>query len=81
MTARDIFGLILRLLAVWLFVWGCWNLIAALFYLPATIQAFISQSTFAYSSLRYGIYGAPATVFGILVLRFADPIVRFTYRS
>jgi hypothetical protein len=81
MTARDIFGLILRLLAVWIFIWGAWQLTAALAVFPASVQAVISGNHLAYGSVTYAVYGLPAVFGSLLVLRFANAIIHFTYRG
>jgi hypothetical protein len=80
MTARDLFGVFLRLGAGWLLVWGCWQLVAAVVYIPATVKAVITQGQLSYGSIAYAAYGLPAVGASVLVLRFADAIVNFTYR-
>jgi hypothetical protein len=81
MTARDIFGLILRLLAVWIFIWGAWQLTAALAVFPASVQAIFSGSHIAYGTVAYTVYGLPAVLGSVIVLRFANAIIYFTYRG
>jgi hypothetical protein len=81
MTARDIFGLVLRLLLVWIFIWGCWQLTAALCYLPASVQSWLTDQHLPYSSLTYAVYGLPAVVISAIALRFANGIIAFTYRG
>jgi hypothetical protein len=79
MKPQDIFGIILRSIAFWLCVWGAWNTIAGIKYLLPTITAWISGTTYQYDSFGYFIYGLPAFLSGIIILRFADFFVRFTY--
>jgi hypothetical protein len=79
-TPRDIFGLVLRLTALWIFVWGCWQLSAAVAMLWRTLQALIDGTILPYTSFNYAVYGLPAVAGSVLVLRFADGIVDFTYR-
>jgi hypothetical protein len=81
MTARDIFGLVLRLAMLWIFIWGCWQLAASAIYLPTTLQAVVTGEHLAYGSLTYFAYGFPAVLGSILILRFAQAIIGFTYRS
>ena len=80
MSPRDIFGLVLRLVALWVLVWGCWQLSAAVAMLWRTIQALMTGPALEYSSFTYFIYGVPAVIFSMLLLRFAEDIVDFTYR-
>ncbi len=80
MTSRDIFGLILRLTALWVFVWGCWQLTAAGAMSWRTLQSLMDGTTLPYTSFNYAAYGLPAVVGSVLVLRFAEWILTFTYR-
>ena len=83
MKARDIFGLVLRCAALWIIVWGAWQIAAAVVMLPATVESLLTSNPnqVRYSTFTYLIYGAPAVFCGILVLGFANAIVRFTYRE
>lgn len=81
MSARDVFGLILRLAMLWICIWGCWQLTASVVYLPTSLQAMMTGDHLAYSSFTYLGYGLPAVVGSILILRFAQAIVSFTYRA
>jgi uncharacterized membrane protein YphA (DoxX/SURF4 family) len=81
MTARDIFGLILRLFLVWVFIWGCWQLAAALSYLPASVQSWLTGVHLPYTSFNYAVYGLPAVLVSAIALRFANAIIYFTYRG
>jgi hypothetical protein len=80
MNSRDLFGLLLRLAALWVFVWGSWQLTASIAMLWRTIQALLHRTSLEYTSFNYFVYGVPAVIGSILVLRFADAIVAFTYR-
>jgi hypothetical protein len=81
MTARDLFGLALRLLALFLCFWGLWYLVAGFVYLPAMIEGFTGEGPSSYASVHYAAYGLPAVIVALLMLRFANQIVYFTYRS
>ena len=45
-----------------------------------TIQALMTGPALEYSAFTYFIYGVPAVIFSMLLLRFAEDIVDFTYR-
>lgn len=80
MTSRDLFCLVLRIGALWILVWGCWQLSAAVVYVPATINSIVTNTPIAYGTITYATYGAPAVIGSVLILRFAEAIVNFTYR-
>ena len=65
---------------MWIFIWGTWQLLAAGVYLLPTIESLLTQSRITYSSFGYTAYGFPADLAALLVLRFAEQIVSFTYR-
>jgi len=79
MKAEDIFGVILRSIAVWLCVWGSWMTIAGVKNLVPTIRAVTLGTTYQHDSFGYLIYGLPALFSGAMILTFADVFVRFTY--
>jgi len=79
MKPQDIFGIILRSMAVWLCIWGAWYTIAGLKYLVATITAAMSGTGPQGDLFGYFIYGIPALFGGAIILAFADWFVRFTY--
>jgi hypothetical protein len=79
MKPQDIFGVILRSVALWLCVWGAWNTIAGIKYLLPTINAWTSGITFQHDSFGYFIYSLPALLSGLIILRFAEFFVSFTY--
>jgi len=82
MKARDIFGLVIRSVALYLFIWGAWNTLAGFKFLPATIIATLSNQTLpTYNSVDYWVYGMPAFFGGLFVLRFAETLVRSSYRE
>ena len=81
MKARDIFGLVLRCAALWVAVWGAWQMAAAIVYLPATVHSFLGGDHPQIGSIAYFAYGFPGFLGGLLVLRFANAIVWFTYRE
>jgi len=80
MKPRDIFGIILRSVALYLVIWGSWNSIAGMRYFVATLAALLSGSA---NKCNFGffIYGIPALLGGILILWFADAVVNWTYPS
>jgi hypothetical protein len=79
MKPQDVFGLILRSVAVWLCIWGSWNTLAGIKFLVPTIRAAISGSSYQHDSFGYFIYSLPALLSGVIILTFADFFVRFTY--
>lgn len=81
MTAKDLFGLILRSVALWLTIWGAWNTIAGLKYFPAAAAAALNHADNGPHALPYFIFGLPALLGGILALRYANAIIRYTYRD
>lgn len=81
MKAKDIFGLVLRCVALWVMIWGAWQMTAALVYLPATVRSFLGEDHPQIGSAAYFAYGCPGFLGGLLVLRFANAIVWFTYRE
>ena len=81
MKPRDVFGIILRCVGLWITVWGAWQLTAAVAQLPATLQALFSATPLSLNSAIYLVYGFPGFLGGLLVLRFADALVGFTYRQ
>ena len=81
MKPRDVFGIILRTIAVYFSVWGAWNSLAGIKFLPITIVAAFSRRENTYNSLGYFVYGLPALIGGLLILRFAERLVGFTYRE
>jgi hypothetical protein len=81
MKGKDVFGIILRGMALWIIVWGAWQITGAIAVLPATLASFLAPSDLRIGSLGYLSYGLPALIGGILVLRFANAIVWFTYRE
>jgi hypothetical protein len=81
MNARDVFGIILRSTALWVFVWGGWQTVAAFAELPEAIESVLGQAT---KELQVGpliIYGVPAMIAGLLTFRFAESILWFTFRK
>ena len=79
MKPQDIFGIILRSIAVWLCIWGAWNIIAGVKYLVPTIVAAMSGTSAHRDSFGFFVYGIPAFVSGGIILAFADSFVRLTY--
>jgi|GEM_PF-3146402 len=81
MKPRDLFGIILRSLATSILVWGLWNTLAAIRYIYPTLLSLLNGTENDQSSVEYFIYGLPAVFGGIIVLRFAECFVNFTYRE
>jgi hypothetical protein len=79
MKPQDLFRVIVRSIALWLCVWGSWNTLAGIKYLVPTLSAMISGRSYQHDSFGYLIYGVPALFGGLVVLMFADSLVRFTY--
>ena len=80
MKPRDIFGIILRTVAVYLCIYGAWYTLAGISYIPATLIDAISGRGERHNAFGWFIYGVPAFICGVLILRFAEGLVRFTYR-
>jgi hypothetical protein len=80
MKAADIFGLIIRVVGLFLTLWGIWYLLAALYYLPSTISSLLTHTEAEASSVHYSVYGVPAVLVGIAMLFFAHRIVEVSYR-
>jgi len=80
MKAKDIFGVILRTVALYLIIWGAWQLLAVIAYIPRTIALIASNDESSRNSIVYFVYGFPAFLSGILAFLFADTLVGFTYR-
>ena len=102
MKPRDIFGIILRCVALWITVWGAWQLTAAIARAidsstsrsivsvmvgcrmtsapSAANVRIVSGTPLDLNSAIYFVYGLPGFLGGLLVLRFADTFVGFTYR-
>ncbi len=68
MKARDIFGLILRIVGLLLFLYCSWNVVAAC-YCMLTGQQFGP----------YFYYGIPGVIAGVLLISLARYIVGFSY--
>ena len=81
MTARDIYGVILRVFGLYLFLWGIWNVLAGIKYLPLSFAALLTHNSTERGSFGYFFYGVPAVIAGLLMLRFAEGCVNFTYRQ
>jgi hypothetical protein len=79
MKPQDIFGLIVRSFALYLIVWGAWNTLAGFKYFPATVVSVLNGSSMQYNTFDYWIYGAPALILGLLALRYANAVTRFSY--
>ena len=79
MKPQDIFGLILRTIAVWLCIWGAWNSIAGFRFLLIAILTAITGTPTHQDWFGYLIYGIPAIIAGWMMLAYADDFVRFTY--
>jgi hypothetical protein len=81
MKAKDIFGIILRTFSLYLIMWGAWQILAGVAYLPRTISTLVANNGGNMGSVFYFIYGFPAFFAGILVFLFADTLVGLTYRK
>jgi uncharacterized membrane protein YidH (DUF202 family) len=79
MKPQDIFGIILRSLAVWLCIWGVWMILAGVKNLLPTLRAMAAGAKYPHDSFGYLVYGGPALFSGVVILMFADAFVRFTY--
>jgi hypothetical protein len=78
MKARNVFGLIVRTVGVFIILLGLWHLAAAIF------ETYLSSSRivgyfFPYDPLMSFLLGVPSLLVGVALLRFARQIVRFSY--
>lgn len=73
MKARDIFGIVIRLLGVVLLLYGLWYLAYAIAELCGLPQDSPGEMA------AYFTAGVPATLIGVLFVRCARQIVRFSY--
>ena len=80
MNARDVYGVILRVFALYLLLWGTWNVLAGVKYLPTSLAAVLARKSSEQGSFGYFFYGVPAVLAGWLMLRFAEECVDYTYR-
>ena len=81
MKPRDVFGIILRTFALYLCLFGTWYILAGIKYLPATFLDALSGGSNQHTAFGWFIYGVPALLVGLLMLRFAEGFVSFTYRT
>jgi len=75
MKAKDIFGLIVRVLALILVLYAIWNLSFAI---AMTVRLLAGTSHDSYMGAYY-TFGVPALIIGLLLLRFARHVVKFSY--
>jgi hypothetical protein len=81
MKAPDLYGLALRLTASFAVIWGAMYTLLGIENVPATFLTAMTGRSYGYNSLDYFITSVPALIFGLIALRFADALVRFTYRE
>ena len=81
MKPKDIFGIVFRCVALWITVWGAWQLTAGIAWAPAILQTLFSTHATNVNSVIYLVYGLPAFVGGLVALYFADAFVGMTYRK
>jgi hypothetical protein len=80
MNPKSIFGIGVRLFALWAAIWGLWNIAAGIVYFPCLF----AHSTYDQNDMigriwRYLGYGSLAAAFGIILLRFANFVEDFAY--
>jgi hypothetical protein len=80
MIIRDIFGILLRCVCLFLVFWGLWNLVAAAKYLIHAVVTLNLNAAALEGPYDYFAYGLPALLVGVAGLRYADALVDFTYR-
>ncbi len=73
MKACDIFGIILRTLAVIILLYGLWCLMFAI------TTAWVLRENSPSEMTTYLTSGIPLPIIGLLLLRYARQIVRFAY--
>ena len=81
MKPRDIFGIVLRTAAVCLCIYGGWFTLAGIKYIPATFYTAVSGRSTEHNFLGYFVYGIPAVIAGVIVLRYAEKFLNFTCRN
>ena len=59
-------------MAFWILIYGSWNVLAGIKFVVLQEMS---------KSFGYLIYAVPMVVAGVLVLRFAATLVRFTYKD
>ena len=72
MKAKDIFGLVIRVLGVGGVLWGCSYLVSVVYYLMGVHPE-------GYTLYHYLVAGVVTLAFGFYFLRGAPHIVRFAY--
>ena len=72
MNAKDVFGLVLRVLGVIGVLWGCSYLMSVVYYLMGTHPE-------GYTIYHYLVAGIVIIALGLYFLRGAPHIVRFAY--
>jgi len=75
MKARDLFGVIVRTIGLFLFLISAWYLV----YAAADLFNAFPDHTSAPEGLAYLLSGGPGVFVAFLLLRFSRPIVRFCY--
>ena len=75
MKARDLFGVLIRVLGMILVLYAIWNLSFAVAFSISLLHGTSHDSDMS----AYYIFGVPALVVGIGLLRFGRQIVRFSY--
>ena len=75
MKARDLFGVVVRVLGLILVLYAIWNLSFA-----AAITVSLLRGTSHDSDMgAYYTFGIPAFIVGLMLIRFGRQIVRFGY--
>lgn len=72
MKAKDVFGLVIRVLGVVGVLWGCFYLMSVIYYLMGVHPE-------GYTLYHYLVAGVVTMALGIYFLRGAPHIVRFAY--
>lgn len=75
MTARDIFGLIVRIVGFAIFLFGLFYFISDFTLILNTDAAKAAHD----SILTYAFYGSLFTIFGMVLMRWTGILVRWTY--
>jgi len=75
MKARDIFGLVVRVIGMFALLFSLWYLAFAI----AFSSGLLHDTTQDTATAAYYTFGIPAFIVGIVLLRFGRQIVRFSY--
>lgn len=77
MKARDIFGIVVRILGLLLVLWAAWYLAFGVAFVLRALHDTGHESDMG----AYFTTGIPGFIVGLMLLRFGRQVVRFSYPS